>query len=49
MSLLESVFALYLSGYSTSEIAVELGISEGRAEFLIVRANLLLEVFDEQD
>lgn len=43
MSLSESVYARYLSGYSVKEISQELTIPEGKIPFHIIHVGLMLQ------
>lgn len=45
MSLSQSAFALYLSGYSFHEIDSELDLHRGRAQLSVMHIQLVLEEF----
>lgn len=49
MSLSESVYARYLSGYSVKEISQELMIPEGRVDFQIIAVGLMLQEAYKRD
>jgi hypothetical protein len=46
MTVCHQAYALYLSGYSTKEIAHGLGLAKGRAEFCVLVIGLQLQGFE---